>query len=27
LRFPFQGLEQRLIGAEGKAQLHPKLLA
>jgi hypothetical protein len=27
LRFPFQGLEQRLIGAEGKAKLHPKLLA
>lgn len=27
LRYPFQGLEQRLIGAEGKAKLHPQLLA
>ena len=27
LTYPFQGLNQRLIGAEGKAQLHPALLA
>ncbi|MFO0905018.1 MAG: DUF1501 domain-containing protein [Pirellulales bacterium] len=27
LTFPFQGLQQRLIGAEGKAKLHPRLLA
>ncbi|MFO0869303.1 MAG: DUF1501 domain-containing protein [Pirellulales bacterium] len=27
LVFPYLGLQQRLIGAEGKAQLHPQLLA
>ena len=27
LTYTFQGLDQRLIGAEGKAKLHPALLA
>ncbi|MFO0820496.1 MAG: DUF1501 domain-containing protein [Pirellulales bacterium] len=27
LVYPYQGLQQRLIGAEGKAKLHPQLLA
>ena len=27
LTYSFQGLDQRLIGAEGKAKLHPSRLA
>jgi hypothetical protein len=26
LNYPFQGLEQRLIGPEGKAKVHDKLI-